>query len=91
MDCARDVPAAVACSAAKLPAGSGGAFAGNRRPGTGFGTIVLPCGAGKTVVGMTVMAMLRTSTLILTTNVAAVHQWLDELVDKSACVAKRDR
>ena len=59
------------------------AFLGNGRPGTGFGTIVLPCGAGKTVVGMAVMDMLKTSTLILTTNVAAVHQWIDELLDKS--------
>lgn len=56
---------------------------GNKGPGTGFGTIVLPCGSGKTVVGMTVMEMLATSTLILTTNVAAVHQWTDELVDKT--------
>lgn len=59
------------------------AFLGNRRPGTGFGTVVLPCGAGKTVVGMAVMSMLKTSTLILTTNVAAVHQWIDELTDKT--------
>ncbi|HUX52632.1 MAG TPA: DNA repair helicase XPB [Spirochaetia bacterium] len=59
------------------------AFQGNGRPGTGFGTIVLPCGAGKTVVGMTVMDMLQTNTLILTTNVAAVHQWIDELTDKT--------
>lgn len=59
------------------------ALVGDRGPGTGFGTIVLPCGAGKTVVGMTVMSMLRTSTLILTTNVSAVHQWMDELKDKT--------
>ncbi len=60
------------------------ALVGNKGPGTGFGTIVLPCGSGKTVVGMTVMEMLATSTLILTTNVAAVHQWTDELVDKTS-------
>lgn len=60
------------------------ALVGNKDPGTGFGTIVLPCGSGKTVVGMTVMEMLATSTLILTTNVAAVHQWADELVDKTS-------
>jgi DNA excision repair protein ERCC-3 len=59
------------------------AFLGNRRPGTGFGAVVLPCGAGKTIVGMAVMDMLKTNTLILTTNVAAVHQWIDELRDKS--------
>ena len=56
---------------------------GDKRPGTGFGTIVLPCGAGKTIVGMVIMDMLKTSTLILTTNISAVHQWVDELLDKT--------
>ncbi|MEL3905721.1 MAG: DEAD/DEAH box helicase [Treponema sp.] len=59
------------------------AFTGNRGPGTGFGTIVLPCGAGKTIVGMLVMSLLNTDTLILTTNTAAVHQWKRELLDKT--------
>lgn len=59
------------------------AFVGNNKPGTGFGTLVLPCGAGKTIVGMTVMEKLQTNTLILTTNVAAVHQWIDEIADKT--------
>ena len=59
------------------------AFTGNKGPGTGFGTIVLPCGAGKTIVGMLVMSMLNTDTLILTTNTAAVHQWKRELIDKT--------
>lgn len=59
------------------------AFVGNNKPGTGFGTLVLPCGAGKTIVGMNVMEKLQTNTLILTTNVAAVHQWIDELADKT--------
>ena len=56
---------------------------GDKRPGSGFGTIVLPCGAGKTIVGMVIMDMLKTSTLILTTNISAVHQWVDELLDKT--------
>lgn len=59
------------------------ALVGNKGPGTGFGTIVLPCGAGKTIVGMTVMDLLKTSTLIITTNISAVHQWIQELKDKS--------
>ena len=59
------------------------AIVGNKGPGTGFGTIVLPCGAGKTIVGMTVMDLLKTSTLIITTNISAVHQWIDELIDKT--------
>lgn len=55
----------------------------NRGPGTGFGTVVLPCGAGKTIVGMNVMNLLKTSTLIITTNISAVHQWIQELLDKT--------
>lgn len=56
---------------------------GNKSAGTGFGTIVLPCGAGKTIVGMTTMSLLKTNTLIITTNISAVHQWIDELLDKT--------
>lgn len=59
------------------------ALVGNKGPGTGFGTVVLPCGAGKTIVGMSVMSLLKTSTLIITTNISAVHQWIQELLDKS--------
>lgn len=59
------------------------ALIGNRGPGTGFGTIVLPCGAGKTIVGITIMDLLKTSTLIITTNISAVHQWIQELKDKT--------
>lgn len=58
-------------------------FVGENLPGTGFGTIVLPCGSGKTIVGMAVMAMLKMKTLIVTTNVAAAHQWIAELLDKT--------
>ncbi len=60
------------------------AFHGEGRPGAGFGTVVLPCGAGKTIVGIAVMNILKTNALILSTNVAAVHQWIDELVDKTS-------
>jgi DNA excision repair protein ERCC-3 len=58
-------------------------FAGDLGPGTGFGTVVLPCGAGKTAVGMAVMERLGTNTLILTANSQAVRQWMDELLDKT--------
>jgi len=50
----------------------------------GSGVIVLPCGAGKTVVGMGVMTKCRTKTLILTTHTIAVRQWKDELLDKTS-------
>ncbi len=58
-------------------------FIGDMRPGMGYGTVVLPCGAGKTVVGIGAMHRLQTKTLILTTNVAAVHQWIRELREKT--------
>ncbi len=49
----------------------------------GSGVVVLPCGAGKTVVGMACMAAVQASTLILTTSVTAVRQWIAELRDKT--------
>ncbi len=49
----------------------------------GSGVVVLPCGAGKTMVGMAVMARVKEHTLILVTNTAALHQWRDELLDKT--------
>jgi len=49
----------------------------------GSGVIVLPCGAGKTIVGMGVMTKLQTQTLILATSTVAVRQWIRELLDKT--------
>jgi DNA excision repair protein ERCC-3 len=59
------------------------AFVGGGLPGSGYGVVVLPCGAGKTIVGMAAMSAIGRKTLIITTNVAAVHQWIDELLDKT--------
>jgi DNA excision repair protein ERCC-3 len=50
----------------------------------GSGVIVLPCGAGKTIVGMGVMELVGTQTLILTINVVALRQWINELLDKTS-------
>ena len=60
-----------------------GSVVGSGGPGSGYGVVVLPCGSGKTIVGMLIMSILKTNTLILTTNVAAVHQWIEELLDKT--------
>jgi len=49
----------------------------------GSGVIVLPCGAGKTIVGIACMSYIQTSTLILTTSVTAIRQWKAELLDKT--------
>lgn len=58
-------------------------FLGNGESGTGFGTIVLPCGSGKTIVGILAMARLKTRTLILCPNVQSVHQWIREIRTKT--------
>lgn len=52
-------------------------------PEGGSGVVVLPCGAGKTIVGIGVMEILQTETLILVTNTIALRQWRDELLDKT--------
>jgi len=49
----------------------------------GHGTVILPCGAGKTIIGLDVMSKVRSYTLILTTSVAAAHQWINEILDKT--------
>lgn len=53
----------------------------------GSGVIVLPCGAGKTIVGMACMAAVQSSTLVLTTSMTATHQWVAELLDKTTLQA----
>ena len=50
----------------------------------GSGVVVLPCGAGKTVVAMGVMARAQTQTLILVTSIVAARQWRKELLDKTS-------
>ncbi len=49
----------------------------------GSGVIVLPCGAGKTIVGLACMAEVQASTLILTTNLTSTRQWIAEILDKT--------
>jgi DNA excision repair protein ERCC-3 len=57
-------------------------YAGGAATG-GSGVIVLPCGAGKTIVGMACVAQVQASTLILTTSITAIRQWAAELLDKT--------
>ena len=49
----------------------------------GSGVVVLPCGAGKTIVGAAAMARSQTTTLILVTNTVAARQWRDELIRRT--------
>ena len=49
----------------------------------GHGTIVLPCGSGKTIIGIDILAKVKMCTLILATSVASVHQWMREILDKT--------
>ena len=50
----------------------------------GSGVVVLPCGAGKTIVGAAAMAMAQATTLILVTNTVAARQWKAELVKRTS-------
>jgi DNA excision repair protein ERCC-3 len=50
----------------------------------GSGVVVLPCGAGKTVVGTAAMALAGATTLILVTNAVAAHQWRAELLRRTS-------
>jgi len=50
----------------------------------GSGVVVLPCGAGKTLVGAGAMADTRTTTLILVTNTVSARQWRDELLRRTS-------
>lgn len=58
-------------------------FFGDTLDQGGSGVVVLPCGAGKTMVGIAAMARLNMRTLILCTNVTALRQWKAEIIDKT--------
>lgn len=49
----------------------------------GSGVVVLPCGAGKTIVGAGAMAAVGAMTLILVTNAVSARQWRDELLRRT--------
>jgi DNA excision repair protein ERCC-3 len=59
------------------------AFYAGGAPSGGSGVVVLPCGAGKTIVGLATMADVQRATLILTPNTVAVRQWIHEIIDKT--------
>jgi DNA excision repair protein ERCC-3 len=54
----------------------------------GSGVIVLPCGAGKTMVGAAAMAQAQATTLILVTNTVAGRQWKRELIARTSLTAE---
>jgi DNA excision repair protein ERCC-3 len=53
----------------------------------GSGVVVLPCGAGKTMVGAAAMAHAQATTLILVTNTVSAHQWKQELLRRTSLTA----
>jgi DNA excision repair protein ERCC-3 len=50
----------------------------------GNGVLVLPCGAGKTVIGLAAMAAAGAHTLIIATNITSARQWIREILDKTS-------
>lgn len=59
------------------------AFYAGGAPSGGSGVVVLPCGAGKTIVGLVTITDIQRATLILTPNIVAVRQWIHEIIDKT--------
>src|SRR5437764_10260726 len=59
------------------------AFYAGGAPSGGSGVVVLPCGAGKTIVGLAAIADIRRATVILYPNTIAVRQWISEILDKT--------
>ncbi len=59
------------------------AFYAGGAPSGGSGVVVLPCGAGKTIVGLAAMGDIQRATLILSPNTIAVRQWINEIIDKT--------
>ncbi len=49
----------------------------------GHGVVALPCGAGKTLVGLAAMAAVGASTLVVCTSTLAARQWIREILDKT--------
>ncbi|WP_295155629.1 DNA repair helicase XPB [uncultured Brachyspira sp.] len=58
-------------------------FYADGKPEGGAGVIALPCGTGKTIVGIAAMHKIQTKTLIIVTGVTACRQWKDEILDKT--------
>ncbi len=63
--------------------GAAAAFAASGGPEGGHGVVVLPCGAGKTLVGLLSMERVASSTLILVTSEAAAEQWSREIRERT--------
>ncbi len=59
------------------------AFYHSGRETGGNGIIVLPCGSGKTIIGLATIARVSNQTLIISTNNVSVHQWRNELISKT--------
>lgn len=64
------------------------AFFADEGGGGGSGVVVLPCGAGKTMVAISILAGLETQTLILTPNVTALRQWREELLRRTTLTSE---
>lgn len=62
---------------------SADAFYANGRPEGGAGVISLPCGTGKTIVGLDIMHRIQNKTLIIVTGATACRQWREEILDKT--------
>lgn len=58
-------------------------------PAGGSGVLTLPCGAGKTVIGLGALATASSRTLVVCTSISSARQWIREIVDKTTLTADR--
>ncbi|MFZ3333549.1 MAG: DEAD/DEAH box helicase [Candidatus Acidiferrales bacterium] len=79
---AERLPAEVEPSSIQRQAAEAFYLTGSERVGSGV--IVLPCGAGKTIVGLAAMDLVKQTTLVLATSLISVKQWRHELLDKTS-------
>jgi DNA excision repair protein ERCC-3 len=57
-------------------------------PAGGNGVVVLPCGAGKTLVGLAALAAVASHALVVCTTVSAIRQWIREAVERTSLRAE---
>ena len=79
--------AELACELRSYQADAVAAWWQDGQEAAGNGVLVLPCGAGKTIIGLAAMVAAGTHTLIIATNITAARQWIREILTKTTLTA----
>lgn len=78
-----DLPADLTCALRPYQGDAVAAWWAQGSAAGGSGVLVLPCGAGKTVIGLAALVQAGTRTLVIVTSVSAARQWIGETLDKT--------